>query len=118
MPFTKRQSLGAAAVGVLTDALAIALGLAVPLGDPLRDRVDNSLLLLGCSGVLIALLAPRSRLVSGASAARVALALYGALSLTAVLLADFGDWVRLGWGIKIAAAGAFALAVRELRRPA
>ena len=116
MPFTPRQSLAAVALGVLTDVLVLALGVTVPIGDPLRDSVDNSLLFLGGSGVLITLSAPRSRMFSGGRAARAGLAAYGVLSLAAVLLVDFGAWERVGWTVKAAAAILFALSLRELRR--
>ena len=116
MPFTERESLAAVAVGILADALVIALGLTVPLGDPSRDRVDNSLLLLGGCGVLIAWLTPRAHAIRRSSSARTMLALYGALSLTAVALADFGAMRRTGWAIKLAVAALFALAVGRLAR--
>lgn len=117
MPFGRTQSLVAIALGVLTDALVIALGLIVPPGDPLRDSVDNSLLMLGGAGVLITLFLPRSRLISTARPARAGLALYGALSLAAVALTDFSPWRRAGWAVRFAAAALFALALRGLRRP-
>ena len=118
MPFTRRQSLAGIAFGVLTDVLVIALGLTVPLGDRLRDSVDNSLLMLGGAGVLITLFLPLSRMLSPSTGTRVGLALYGALSLAAVGLTDFGAWRRTGWAVKLAAAALFALSLRGLRRSA
>ena len=117
MPFTRRQSLAAIGLGILTDALVLTLGMTVPLGDPLRDSVDNSLLMLGGCGVVIALLLSRSRLLGTTSSTRLTLGIYGLLSLAAVLLSDFGAWRRTGWAVKAVAATLFALAARGLSRP-
>src|SRR5690349_2985070 len=117
MPFTQRQSLAAAAFGILTDALVLSLAFTVPLGDPLRESVDNSLLMLGGCGLVIALLAPRSRMLSGTRSARLALGVYAALSLAAVSASDFGAWRRTGWAIKACGGVLFAAAVRTLSRP-
>lgn len=117
MPFTRRQSLAAAALGILTDVLVITLGATVPPGDPLRDSVDNSLLMLGGCGLLIVLLVPRSRPLDGTRATRVGLGTYGALSLAAILLTDFGAWRRTGLLVKALAGVLFLGAGRALSRP-
>jgi hypothetical protein len=117
VPFSKPQSLVAVALGVATQCLVIALGVGVPHGDPLRDTVDNALLMLGGCAILIVLFVPPSGLLSSARTTRVGLGLYGGLGLAAVLLTDFGEWRAAGWAVKFAAAGLFALSLRGLRRP-
>ena len=117
MPFSKPQSLVAVTLGVLVQCLVVALGVTVPLGTPLRDTVDNALLMLGGSAILIVLFVPPSGLLDQATTTRVGLALYSALGLAAVLLTDFGEWRLAAWAVKFAAAGLFALSLRGLRRP-
>ena len=117
MAFGRIPSLIAVTLGVLVQCLVIALGVTVPLGTPLRDTVDNALLMLGACAIVIVLFVPRSGLLAQTMTTRVGLALYSALGLAAVLLTDFGEWRVTGWAIKFAAAGLFALSLRGLRRP-
>jgi hypothetical protein len=118
MPFSRRETIVAVALGILADALVIVLGLVVPAGDPSRDRVDNTLLILGLTGVLLTLMLPRSGMIAAGRPTRLALGVYGALSLVAVVLADFGPMRRVGWGVKLVAGALCALAVRGLARRA
>jgi hypothetical protein len=92
------------------------LGLAMPLTDPSRAQVDNALLSLGVIGILLVLLLPPSGMVSRGPATRVALAVYGALSLISVLIADFGTRQQLGWTIKIPAVVLAGVAMGRLLR--
>jgi hypothetical protein len=114
MPFSPRESVVGIAGGILGNALAIVLGVVVPLAHPSRNQVDNALVFLGMIGVLITLLLPRSGMTAGGGATRGALGAYGATSLIAVALADFGSMRAIGWMVKVAAAALFALALRGL----
>jgi hypothetical protein len=116
VPFSARESVAGLVLGSLANAAVIALGFAIPLGDPLRNRVDNALFLLGVIGALLALLLPRSGMVSRTPGSRAALGIYGTLSMLAVALADFGAMREVGWAVKAAAAGIWALALRGLAR--
>lgn len=109
--------MAAAALGILTDVLVVTLGVTVPPGDPLRDSVDSSLLMLGGCGLVIVLLVPRSRLLDGTRATRLGLGVYGALSFAAVLLTDFGAWRRTGLLVKVLAGILLVGAGRALSRP-
>jgi hypothetical protein len=116
--FGRIPSVIAITLGVLAQCLVIALGVSVPLGTPLRDTVDNALLMLGACAIVIVVFVPRSGLLTRTTTTRVGLALYSALGLAAVLLTDFEEWRATGWAIKFAAAGLFALSLRGLGRPA
>ncbi|MSR35695.1 MAG: hypothetical protein EXR95_03475 [Gemmatimonadetes bacterium] len=118
MPFTPRQSVAGLTVGILGTALAIALGLVLPLDHHSRDRVDNALLLLGVMGVLLALVLPLSGLITHTRGNRATLGIYGALSAAAVALADFGSMSGVGWAIKLTTAAVAAAALRGLARRA
>jgi hypothetical protein len=111
VPFSRPQSLIAVALGVLVQCLVVTLGVAVPRGDPLRDQIDNALLMLGGCALLIVLFVPRSGLLRPSAATHAGLALYASLGLASVLLTDFGEWRVTAWVVKFAAGGLFALSL-------
>ena len=114
MAFSARASVAGIALGGIGNALVVVLGLLMPPDDPSRDRVDNALFLLGVIGVLLMLLVPPSGMVSRGPGPRAALVVYGALSVIAVAVADFGGMRQVGWAIKLATAALFVVALRRL----
>jgi hypothetical protein len=104
------------ASGILGSAALVMLGLVTPFGDPLRDQVDNALLVLGALGLLNAWLAGRAKLLTETNGVRAALALFALLSAMALALADFGPSRQLGWGVKALGALVLGLVIADVVR--
>ena len=88
------------ALAVVLTAAVVVLGLVTPFDDPTRDRIDDSLLILGAAGLLNALFLRRSGLVADEPIVRAALAVFALLSAVALVLTDFGAHRGIGQGIK------------------
>lgn len=115
MRLTRGESLTAASVVTCVALFVVGVGLVVPLTHPTRDRVDNSLLMVGVIGLLNAALLWKAKLLHDDKVVRAVIAVYAATSAVAVCLADFGTKSGVGWAVKGAAALALLLILRMLR---
>jgi hypothetical protein len=116
VPLSGRESVAGVAAGIVANVFVIVVGLSTPLDHPARDRADNALVSLGVIGLLLVLVLPPSGFLSRTPPARAALVVYAALSLVAVLMADFGARAALGWSIKIAAAIVMGVVLLQIVR--
>ncbi len=102
--------------GIVGYSVLVVLGLVTTFDDPLRNRIDNVLLLLGAIGLVNVSLARGARLFEETPAMSVSLALFAVLSAAALGLADFGAYRRIGWGIKAAGVGLLAVVLAGVLR--
>jgi hypothetical protein len=102
--------------GIVVNALVVLLGLLTTFDDPSRTRVDNTLLLLGSSGLVNAWLIGRASLLKESPGVQVALGIFSLLSAVALGLTDFGSLRRVGWAIKAAGIGMLCLVTSDIVR--
>ena len=116
MRIGRKRALTIIWAGIVTNALVILLGLLTKFDDPSRTRVDNALLLLGSLGLLNAWLIGKAALLRESTGVRLALGIFGLLSVIALGLTDFGSLRRVGWAIKVAGVGMLGLVTADIVR--
>ena len=114
--FRSAQALALVWSCIVGYSALVVLGLVTEFTDPLRNRVDNALLLLGAIGLVNAYLARAAQLFEETPAVRASIGVVAVLSALALGLADFGSYRGIGWGVKAVGVGLLGLVLASVVR--
>ena len=116
-PIPRGRALAIIGSGILGYSALVGMGLVTTFDDPLRNRIDNALFLLGAIGLGNAWMLQRARLLDESAEVRVSLGALAVLAAAALGLADFGRYRQLGWGLKAGGVVLLGLVLAGVVRP-